>query len=125
MAEPGIPPGWYQDPNDPYNQRYWDGNRWTENRAPAAGHAGPGSPTNGKAIAGMVLGIVWLCGIGSILALVFGYQAKREIEASGGLQEGRGMAIAGIVLGWVGVGFLILYVVVYGLLFGGALLLQE
>ena len=38
---------------------------------------------NGMAIASMVLGIVWVYGIGSILALVFGYQAKREIARSG------------------------------------------
>ena len=57
---------------------------------------------NGMAIASMVLGIVWVYGIGSILALVFGYQAKREIARSG--QRGSGMATAGIVLGWVGIG---------------------
>jgi hypothetical protein len=28
------------------------------------------------------------------------------------MQEGRGMATAGIVLGWVGVGFLVLFLVV-------------
>ena len=64
--------------------------------------------TNGLAVASMVLGILWICWIGSILALVFGYVAKRQIDQSGGQMAGRGMAIAGIVLGWVGVGFLIL-----------------
>lgn len=59
--------------------------------------------TNGHAIAALVLGIggFVICGIGAILALVFGYQAKREIDASGGAQKGRGMAVAGIVLGWL------------------------
>lgn len=56
----------------------------------------------------MVLGILWLYWIGSILALVLGYVAKRQIDESRGWQSGRGMAIAGIVLGWVGVGFLVL-----------------
>ncbi len=60
--------------------------------------------TNGLAIASMVLGILWLYWIGSILALVFGYVAKGQIDKSGGRQTGRGMAIAGIVLGWLGVG---------------------
>ena len=55
--------------------------------------------TNGMAIASMVLGIVWMYGVGSILALVFGYSAKRQIDASGGQEGGRGMAVAGIVLG--------------------------
>jgi hypothetical protein len=48
----------------------------------------------------MVLGIVWMYGIGSVLALVFGYQARNQIHASGGRETGRGMAVAGIVLGW-------------------------
>jgi len=67
--------------------------------------------TNGFAIASMVLGIVWLWWIGSVLALIFGYIARRDIDASQGRQGGRGMAIAGIVLGWIGVGILALVVV--------------
>ena len=78
----------------------------------------PGIPpkTNGLAVASMVLGIVWVYGIGSILALVFGYQAKKQIDESGGRESGRGMAIAGIVLGWVGVAGLIL-LILFGLAF--------
>jgi hypothetical protein len=66
--------------------------------------------TNGFAIASMVLGIIWIYWIGSILALVFGYIAKGQIEQSGGAQTGMGMAVAGIVLGWIGVGILLLFV---------------
>lgn len=69
----------------------------------------PRAITNGKAVAAMVLGIVWIYWIGSVLALVFGYIARREIDESGGTQSGRGMAVAGIVLGWVGIGFLLLF----------------
>lgn len=71
----------------------------------------PQLTTNGFAVASMVLGIVWAMGIGSILALVFGYIAKSQIDQSGGTQTGRGMAIAGIVLGWVGVSFIALMIV--------------
>jgi hypothetical protein len=70
--------------------------------------APPAAKTNGMAIAAMVLGILWLYGIGSILALVFGYMAKTQIDASGGRESGRGMAVAGIVLGWVGIGLILL-----------------
>ena len=66
--------------------------------------------TNGFAIASLVLGIVWAMGIGSILALVFGYIGRNQIDGSGGRETGRGMAIAGIVLGWVGVGVLLLMI---------------
>jgi len=62
--------------------------------------------TNGLAIASLVLGILWLYWIGSILALVFGYIALHQIRRSNGWQEGRGIAVAGVVLGWVGVGVL-------------------
>ena len=68
--------------------------------------------TNGMAIASMVLGIVWIYGIGSILALVFGYMARKQIAESQGTQQGGGMATAGIVLGWIGVGILAAVVVV-------------
>jgi len=43
----GTPAGWYDDPEQPGQQRYWDGTAWTEHRA-AAGAAPtpppPGSP---------------------------------------------------------------------------------
>lgn len=70
------------------------------------------------AIAALVCGIVFGCGVGSILALVFGYMGRSQIDASGGAQEGRGMAVAGIVLGWIGVGILIAYIVIYMLILG-------
>lgn len=61
--------------------------------------------TNGMAIASMVLGILWIYWIGSILALVFGYLARKQIRERG--EDGNGMAIAGIVLGWIGVALLL------------------
>jgi hypothetical protein len=61
--------------------------------------------TNGMAIASLVLGLLgWLYLIPAILALVFGLTAKKQIDASGGAQGGRGMAVAGVVLGWVFLG---------------------
>jgi Domain of unknown function (DUF4190) len=69
-------------------------------------------PNNGMAVASMVLGILGLIGlvwvISPILALIFGYISKRQIDRSGGRQGGRGMAVAGIVMGWVGIAFSIL-----------------
>jgi len=74
--------------------------------------------TNGLAIASLVLGIIWIYWIGSVLALVFGYVARRQIDASGGRQTGRGMATAGIVLGWIGVAAFVLTVAAL-FVFGG------
>ncbi len=131
MSESGPPAGWYPDPEDSRNTRYWDGVDWTEQRAPAPPPAVPGSPapplaapptaapqpvaltpqkTNGMAIASLVLGILWIWWVGSVLALIFGYVGKRQIDDSRGTQGGRGMAVAGIVLGWVGVGALVIVI---------------
>jgi hypothetical protein len=62
--------------------------------------------TNGFAVAALVLGIAVLCTgiIGGILAVVFGNLALARIDESQGAQKGRGMAIAGIVLGWIAIG---------------------
>jgi hypothetical protein len=61
------------------------------------------------AIASMVLGILWINGTGSILALVFGYMAKRQIAERN--EQGAGFATAGIVLGWIGIALTILMVI--------------
>ncbi len=68
--------------------------------------AAPRQTTNGFAVAALVLGIAILCTgiIGGVLAVVFGNLALARIDASQGAQKGRGMAIAGIVLGWIAIG---------------------
>ena len=58
----------------------------------------------------MVLGIIWLYWIGSILAVIFGHVALSKIRKDPSIQ-GRGMAIAGLVLGWVGVGVLLIVLI--------------
>ena len=55
----------------------------------------------------MVLGIVWIFWLGSILAVIFGHVALSQIKRSMGTLSGRGMAIAGLVLGYVGIAVLI------------------
>ena len=77
--------------------------------ASAPAQYAPSPQTNSYAIASLVIGIA-VFGIGSPLALIFGYKARNEIDRSGGWQTGRGLAIAGIVLGWVGLAFMILFV---------------
>lgn len=75
----------------------------------------PGSSktsTSGLAIASMVLGILWIWWIGSLLAVVFGHVALKQIKDSNGTRGGRGMAIAGLVLGYIGVATLTIFVVI-------------
>jgi len=66
--------------------------------------------TNGLAVASMVLGILWIFWLGSILAVVFGHISIRQIRRRH--QPGRGIAIAGLVLGWLEVAGLVAVVVV-------------
>ena len=102
QQQPSGPGGWHQTP---------DG-RWVQT----------GPTSSGKATAALVLGILGLvfCPlICSVLALVFGYQARNEIDGSGGRISGRGNATAGIVLGWIGVVISALFVII-GIAFGGS-----
>lgn len=76
--------------------------------------AGRGGGTNGLAVASLVLGLMWLWWVGSVLALLFGYIARRQIRQSPGRQQGRGLAMAGIVLGWAEIGVLAVIVMLAG-----------
>src|SRR4051794_9699013 len=81
---------------------YPDGSQMPYPGAPPTMYRAPS--TSGYAIASLVLALVGGCGIGSVLAIVFGSRAKREIRESHGLLTGEGMATAGIIVGWVGIG---------------------
>src|SRR5947209_5540572 len=70
---PPPPPPPYAAPQYPYPAQYGPGR--------------PAASTNGLAVASLVLGIVTLCGIGSILAVIFGYVGKGQIDRSGGTQS--------------------------------------
>lgn len=58
--------------------------------------------TSGLAIASLVLSIIWVLGLGSLLAVIFGFVARKDIKRSAGLKGGDGLAVAGIVIGIVG-----------------------
>jgi Domain of unknown function (DUF4190)/Domain of unknown function (DUF1707) len=62
----------------------------------------PAARTNGFAVASFVLGLLWMWWLGSALAVVFGHVALSQIRRSGGAQGGRGLAIAGLSLGYFG-----------------------
>jgi hypothetical protein len=49
-----------------------------------------------------ILGITLFPLIGSVVAVVVGPMAKREIDESGGMLGGQNIAQIGIILGWVG-----------------------
>lgn len=74
---------------------------------PVAPYASP--TTNGLAIASLVCGIAGLtiaAFIGALLAVIFGHIAKKQIAERG--EGGSGMATAGLVTGYIGLGFSVL-----------------
>ena len=58
--------------------------------------------TNGLAIASLIMGILGI----SVLAVIFGHIALSQIRQRG--EAGRGLAIAGTVIGWVEIGLVAL-----------------
>lgn len=54
-------------------------------------------------LAGLLFGVGWFGGVGSVLAAALGHIAYRQISQSQGAQTGRGIAVAGILAGWIGI----------------------
>lgn len=84
---------------------------------PPEAAAAPSLRTSGLAVASLVSGIVGLSMVpllGSILALILGYMARREIRDRPNELTGDGLALAGIVLGWISVGLAVLGFLVFG-----------
>jgi hypothetical protein len=62
---------------------------------------------SGKAIFSLICGILFIILPFSIVAVIFGCLSLSDIRRSGGRLTGRGLAITGIVLGYVGVTLLV------------------
>jgi len=96
---------WQQQPQQPWQQQPQGARHGNWQQGPGGQWIQVGQTTNGKATAALVLGIlgfVFCPFVCSIAALVLGYQARGEIDGSGGRMGGRSNATAGIVLGWIG-----------------------
>ena len=71
-------------------------------------------PTDGKAIASMVFGILGiLCfwGVFGVPAVILGHLAKSSIDRSTGRLKGEGMAMAGLIMGYLSVGLGALFLI--------------
>ena len=87
---------------------------------PAAAHPAPPTfmrparRTNPWAIASLVLSFCWFVWFfGSIAAIVSGHVALRQIRKSKGTQSGTGLAVTGLVLGYCGLAFLLVAMLVW------------
>jgi hypothetical protein len=78
--------------------------------------------TSTLAVVSLVFGILgWtlLPFLGSLVAVVCGHMARGEIRRAQGALEGDGMAVAGLVLGYLVIGLSVLAVMAAILFFGG------
>ncbi|MFF3436928.1 DUF4190 domain-containing protein [Streptosporangium sp. NPDC002721] len=95
---------------------------------PYGGYGAPPPPrgNNGMAVASLIMGIagLFICGLPSLVGVVLGHISLGQIKRTG--EEGRGMAIAGLVLSyfsvlcWIGVALLFWLIGAAALIGGGA-----
>jgi len=111
-SPPSKPPGWYPDPWEQAEGRWWDGSRWTQDTRSAA-LPDPGRPLSKVSVAGFVFGLLsvfaYQIGILPILAVilsVIGLATHRSDERSG-----QWMAAVGLILGLL---YTFMYLVYYG-----------
>jgi hypothetical protein len=88
---------------------------------PSAGYPPQGAPwgaphrTNGLAIASLTcacVGIIpFLFGIPCLLGIIFGFVARSQIRNARGAQDGAGLALAGIIVGFSLIGLFILAII--------------
>ncbi len=67
-------------------------------------------PYSALAIISFVFSLLWLCGVGSLVGVVLGPLGIRECEREG--KRGKGLAIAGTVIGGIGTAFLAVWLIV-------------
>lgn len=78
---------------------------WSAPPAPGTAYGtAPPSRTSGLAVASLVTGILFCFVVTPVVAVILGYLALEQIRDSEGTLTGRGMAIAGVTLGWVWLG---------------------
>jgi len=98
-GQPGAygQPGWYPQPG------YQGMPAWT------GGTGYPATQTNGLAIAALICGVAQIAAgpLTGIPAIILGHVARSRIRQTG--EQGAGMALAGVILGYVG---LVLFVIV-------------
>lgn len=116
-APPYAAPPAYQSPQYPGAPQY-PGTPGAAPQYPGAAPQYAGYPygayptvkTNTLAILsliGAILGFIWVLPlIGSLAGAIMGHISLNQIKRSG--EKGRGMAMAGVIVGWVGLGLVIL-----------------
>lgn len=104
--QPQDQPSW-QQPQQPSWQQPQEQPGWQQSQ-PQWGEQGawqPGPQTPGSATAALILGIcsIVVCWPLGVISVIYGNKAKNEIERSGGRLTGGGLAMTGIIGGWIGI----------------------
>jgi len=66
-------------------------------------------PYSALAVISLVTSLLWICGVGSIVGLVTGILGIKECDRTG--KRGKGVAIAGTIIGAIGTAFLAIWIV--------------
>ena len=69
--------------------------------------------TSPLAIVSIVFGILGLFIFGSLIAIICGHIARSQIRDSNGELGGDGLALAGLITGYLGIALTVLFVVVF------------
>ncbi|MEM7139751.1 MAG: DUF2510 domain-containing protein [Actinomycetota bacterium] len=129
------PAGWYPDPDDATQLRFWNGSAWTEQRRTAASMPPPAAPfsasgptppppprpVGGSSNAGTALGLsifgLICCGLAAPFGMVMGRNEVLAIDRGSGDVRQRGTAQAAYVIGLIAtilyvLGFVLWFVIV-------------
>ena len=68
--------------------------------------------TNSLAVASLLLGLFSLFPVFGILAVILGHVARSQIRRSAGRQKGAGIALAGLILGYLGLAFILFVILI-------------
>lgn len=111
--QPPSSGGYGSGPQQPYGQPYGGYGPPSGGYGQPGGYgAPPAGKTNGMAIASLICSLLGLvtC-VSAIVGVILGHIALGQIKRTG--EEGRGMAMAGVIVGYVLSGLLILLVIAY------------
>ncbi len=116
MTYPYGPYPEQQPPQQYYGSFHPNSSGFPAQMPPAPHYGQPGYPTPGRtnplAVIALVLSLLPFCGVTSIGAIVTGHIARKQVREKG--EQGAGMALAGLILGYA---FLFLFVLYWVLAF--------
>lgn len=144
MGAGATPAGWYPDVERPGGERFWNGSSWTEDRRAGASEGAPawsaqayGQPAvpvgyapyaartsqyPGNALAGWGLGLsifgLVCCGVFCVAGTIMGAVHLQRIKRNERDPGSRGLALAAVIVGAVGIGLYVVGFVLYAILIG-------